>query len=74
MKLAESIAIPLTFVLLAFVFGALVASAMPLVIGISAILGSFLLIFIFLYLRMSAYLPSISLQVWEWDLALITRY
>ena len=47
LKLAESIAIPLTFVLLAFVFGALVASAMPLVIGISAILGSFLLIFIF---------------------------
>ncbi|MTA20019.1 MAG: MMPL family transporter, partial [Actinobacteria bacterium] len=47
LKLAETIAIPLTFVLLAFVFGALVASAMPLVIGISAILGSFLLIFIF---------------------------
>jgi len=47
LKLAESIAIPLTFVLLAFVFGALVASAMPLVIGISAILGSFLLIYLF---------------------------
>ena len=47
LKLAESIAIPLTFLLLAFVFGALVASAMPLVVGISAILGAFFLIFIF---------------------------
>jgi RND superfamily putative drug exporter len=45
--LAESIAIPLTFLLLAFVFGALVASAMPLVVGISAILGAFLIIYIF---------------------------
>ena len=45
--LAESIAIPLTFLLLAFVFGALVASAMPLVVGVSAILGAFLLIYIF---------------------------
>lgn len=47
LKLAETIAIPLTFVLLAFVFGALVASAMPLVVGISAILGSFFLIYLF---------------------------
>jgi len=45
--LAESIAIPLTFLLLAFVFGAFVASAMPLVVGISAILGAFLIIYIF---------------------------
>ena len=45
--LAESIAIPLTFLLLAFVFGALVASAMPLVVGVSAILGAFLIIYIF---------------------------
>jgi len=39
--LAEGIAIPLTFILLAFVFGALVASSMPLVVGVGAILGSF---------------------------------
>jgi len=45
--LAESIAIPLTFLLMAFVFGALVASAMPLVVGVSAILGAFLIIYIF---------------------------
>ena len=44
--LAESIAIPLTFILLAFVFGALVASAMPLVVGVGAILGSFLIIYL----------------------------
>jgi RND superfamily putative drug exporter len=46
LALAETIAIPLTFVLLAFVFGALVASAMPLVVGVSAILGSFFIIYL----------------------------
>ena len=44
--IAEAIAIPLTFILLIFVFGAMVASAMPLVVGVSAILGSFLIIYI----------------------------
>ncbi len=47
LALAETISIPLTFILLAFVFGALVASAMPLVVGVSAILGSFFLIYLF---------------------------
>ncbi len=47
LALAETIAIPLTFVLLSFVFGALVASVTPLFVGISAILGSLLLIYIF---------------------------
>jgi len=46
LTIAEAIAIPLTFVLLAFVFGALVASAMPLVVGVGAILGSFLIIYL----------------------------
>jgi len=44
--LAESIAIPLTFLLLVFVFGALVASATPLFVGVTAILGSFFIIYI----------------------------
>ncbi|MDO8646442.1 MAG: MMPL family transporter [Candidatus Planktophila sp.] len=44
--LAESIAIPFTFLLLIFVFGAMVASAMPLFVGVTAILGSFLLIYL----------------------------
>jgi RND superfamily putative drug exporter len=47
LALAEAIAIPLTFLLLIFVFGTMVASAMPLVVGVSAILGSFLIIYIF---------------------------
>ena len=46
LALAEAISIPLTFLLLVFVFGALVASAMPLVVGISAILGAFFIIFL----------------------------
>ena len=44
--LAESIAIPLTFLLLLFVFGALVASATPLFVGVTAILGSFLIVYL----------------------------
>ena len=44
--LAESIAIPLTFLLLIFVFGAMVASAMPIFVGVTAILGSFFIIFL----------------------------
>lgn len=47
LALSEAIAIPLTLFLLIFVFGALVASAMPVVVGISAILGAFFLIYIF---------------------------
>lgn len=38
LKLSEAISIPLTFILLAFVFGALAASAMPLIVGVAAIL------------------------------------
>jgi len=47
LALAETIAIPLTFLLLLFVFGALVASVMPLFVGVTAILGSFFLIYLF---------------------------
>ena len=47
LALAETLAIPLTFMLLLFVFGALVASAMPLFVGVTAILGSFFLIYLF---------------------------
>ena len=46
LALAESISIPLTFITLAFIFGALVASAMPLVVAVSAILGAFLILFL----------------------------
>ncbi|NDC13067.1 MAG: MMPL family transporter [Actinobacteria bacterium] len=42
LKVSEAISIPLTFILLLIVFGAMAASAMPLVIGITAILGTFL--------------------------------
>jgi RND superfamily putative drug exporter len=45
-KLSEAISIPLTFILLVFVFGGLVASGMPLLVGVSAILGSFLIMYL----------------------------
>jgi len=38
---AESIAIPVTVVLLVLVFGGLVAAGLPLVVGLSAVLGTF---------------------------------
>jgi len=41
LKISEAISIPVTFILLVLVFGALVASAMPLIIGVTAILGTF---------------------------------
>ena len=43
---AETIAIPLVFLLLIFVFGAMVASAMPLFVGITSILSSFFIIYL----------------------------
>lgn len=56
LALAEAISIPLVFLLLVFVFGALVASAMPLVVGVSSILGAFFLIYLFtLFTSVSVY-------------------
>lgn len=46
LKLSEAVSIPLTFLLLLFVFGAMAASAMPLVIGITAILGTFFFMYL----------------------------
>lgn len=46
LALAESLSIPLTFLLLLFVFGGLISSAMPLVVGVSAILGTFLILYL----------------------------
>ena len=46
LKVAEFISIPLTFLLLLIVFGALVASAMPLVIGVTAIIGTFFVMYL----------------------------
>jgi putative drug exporter of the RND superfamily len=43
---AESIAIPITMLLMLLVFGALVASGLPAVIGAVAVLGSFLALFL----------------------------
>jgi RND superfamily putative drug exporter len=45
--LAEAIAIPLTLVLLLFVFGSFVAALLPLLIAIIAIMGSFAQLFLF---------------------------
>jgi len=46
LALAEAISIPLTFLFLLFVFGGLIASAMPVVVALSAILGSFLILYL----------------------------
>jgi RND superfamily putative drug exporter len=46
LKISEAISIPLTFILLVLVFGAMVASAMPLIVGIAAILGAFFILYL----------------------------
>jgi RND superfamily putative drug exporter len=46
LKLSEAVSIPLTFLLLLFVFGTMAASAMPLVVGVTAILGTFFVMYL----------------------------
>ena len=56
LKIAEAISIPLTFILLAFVFCALAASAMPLIVGVSAIVGAFFILWLIsLFTAVSVY-------------------
>jgi len=46
----------LTFILLVLVFGALAASAMPLIVGVAAILGAFFILYLFtLFTTVSIY-------------------
>lgn len=61
LTLSEAISIPLTFILLAFVFGAMVASAMPLVVGVAAILGAFFILYLFtLFTDVSIYALNLT--------------
>lgn len=61
LKISEALSIPLTFILLAFVFGALVASAMPLIVGVAAILGAFLILYLFtLFTDVSIYALNLT--------------
>ena len=61
LKISEAISIPLTFILLAFVFGALAASAMPLIVGVAAILGAFFILYLFsLFTDVSVYALNLT--------------
>ena len=61
LKIAEAISIPLTFILLAFVFGALAASAMPLIVGVSAIIGAFFILYLIsLFTSVSVYALNLT--------------
>jgi RND superfamily putative drug exporter len=61
LSIAEAISIPLTFILLAFVFGAFAASAMPMVVGISAILGAFFILYLIsLFTTVSIYALNLT--------------
>jgi len=61
LSISEAISIPLTFILLAFVFGALAASAMPLVVGIAAILGAFFILYLIsLFTTVSIYALNLT--------------
>lgn len=61
LKIAELISIPLTFILLAFVFGALAASAMPLIVGVASILGAFFILYLItLFTSVSVYALNLT--------------
>jgi RND superfamily putative drug exporter len=45
-KAAEWIAVPLTFILLLYVFGAVVAAAMPVIIGLTSVIGAFFMLYL----------------------------
>jgi len=61
LSISEAISIPATFILLVFVFGAMVASAMPLVVGVAAILGAFFILFLFtLFTDVSIYALNLT--------------
>jgi len=61
LKIAELISIPLTFILLTLVFGALAASAMPLIVGVAAILGAFFVLYLFtLFTNVSIYALNLT--------------
>ena len=61
LKIAEAVSIPLTFILLAFVFGALAASAMPLIVGVAAILGAFFVLYLIsLFTEVSVYALNLT--------------
>jgi RND superfamily putative drug exporter len=61
LKISEAVSIPLTFILLAFVFGALAASAMPLIVGVAAILGAFFILYLFsLFTDVSVYALNLT--------------
>jgi RND superfamily putative drug exporter len=61
LKIAEAFSIPLTFILLAFVFGALAASAMPLIVGVSAIVGAFFILYLIsLFTSVSVYALNLT--------------
>ena len=61
LKIAELISIPLTFILLVLVFGALAASTMPLIVGVAAILGAFFVLYLFtLFTNVSIYALNLT--------------
>ena len=61
LSLSEAISIPATFILLAFVFGAMTASAMPLIVGVAAILGAFFILFLIsLFTSVSIYALNLT--------------
>ena len=61
LSISEAISIPATFILLVFVFGALTASSMPLVVGVAAILGAFFILFLIsLFTSVSIYALNLT--------------
>ena len=61
LSISEAISIPATFILMVFVFGALAASAMPLIVGVAAILGAFFVLYLIsLFTTVSVYALNLT--------------
>ena len=77
---AESIAFPITAVLLILVFGSAVAAALPLLIGVLSILGSFLSLHVLhQYTDVSVYAANLAISLGlglgiDYALFILTRY
>ena len=77
---AESVAFPVTAVLLILVFGSAVAAALPLLIGVLSILGSFLTLHLLHgYIDVSVYAANLAISLGlglgiDYSLFILTRY
>ena len=71
--LMESIAIPLSFLVLVWVFGGLLAAALPVAVGVMAILGALAVLRVITFTPTCRSSRSTSAPRWAWPWRSTTR-